>query len=398
MDNIIIFAGTTEGRRLTEILSKFKLNIIAVVATEYGSTLIEKQNNVEVIDSRLSESEMITLIQNKTPKFVVDATHPYALIVTENIKKACLATKAEYIRLLRSESDKKADIYVKDIVEAGQKINEISGNVLVTTGSKELHILLDKVKETSRLYCRMLPTKEVIDKCHELEMSAKNIIAMQGPFTKEFNIALCKMLDIDIILTKDGGKVGGYDDKIECARELGLKVITIGRNSEEIGVSFEECVKKITKTIKKEQNNLNFPFFMDISNKKVLIVGGGNIACRRLNTISKFCKNITLVAPKIIEKIKSFDEISIIHDEFQENYLNDIDICLACTDNRQVNHQIFELCSKKNIAHSICDAKEECSFYFAGIEIHENVAIAVCGDGTDHKKTKNVLEKLRGTL
>ncbi len=143
-----------------------------------------------------------------------------------------------------------------------------------------------------------------------------------------------------------------------------------------------------------EQINLPFPMFISLQGKKALVVGAGKIASRRIGTLLKFGVDVIVVAKEIPEDNKH-SKINYINREFIEDDLNDIFICVACTDNRQVNHHIGQLCKEKNIHHSICDSKEECSFFFPGVEIVDNVVVAVCGDGSNHHNTKKVLDKIR---
>ena len=67
----------------------------------------------------------------------------------------------------------------------------------------------------------------------------------------------------------------------------------------------------------------------------------------------------------------------------------------ACTDNRNVNRQIYEYCRKKKIPVNTADCKGECDFYFPGILCKEEIVIGVTGNGADHAKVKNIMDQLR---
>ena len=100
MPNFFVFAGTTEGRRLVEFLSRCEgTNVCAGVATEYGKTLLPE--GVQVFAERLDAEGMASLLQSLRFDCVVDATHPYAALATENIRAACAATDTRYLRLSR---------------------------------------------------------------------------------------------------------------------------------------------------------------------------------------------------------------------------------------------------------------------------------------------------------
>ena len=100
--NILIFAGTTEGRNLAQYLGRCQIFCHVCVATEYGEALIEESEYLKVHTGRLMADEMAQFIQKEQIDFVVDATHPYAVAVSENIVWACREKNVFYQRLLRS--------------------------------------------------------------------------------------------------------------------------------------------------------------------------------------------------------------------------------------------------------------------------------------------------------
>ena len=92
MYKLLLFAGTTEGRELAEYLAGCKVQVTACVATEYGETLISPQTNLTVHAGRMDRQQMQQLIQQEGFDLVIDATHPYAAVVTQNIAAACAQT------------------------------------------------------------------------------------------------------------------------------------------------------------------------------------------------------------------------------------------------------------------------------------------------------------------
>ena len=100
---VLLFAGTTEGRLLADLLDHQPGVIgIVCVATEYGAELLEEEiplKHLKVHCGRLDEKEIEAFLEKESPSLVIDATHPYAQVVTANIRKAC--EKYPDIRLLR---------------------------------------------------------------------------------------------------------------------------------------------------------------------------------------------------------------------------------------------------------------------------------------------------------
>ena len=105
MREVCLFAGTSEGRELAELLTAQGIRVYACVATEYGETLLEERENLTVSAGRLDQAQMEALLTEREFHCLVDATHPYAAAVTENLYAACRNTGTEYLRLLRSESE-----------------------------------------------------------------------------------------------------------------------------------------------------------------------------------------------------------------------------------------------------------------------------------------------------
>lgn len=258
---ILIFGGTTEGRLLSEKLFLKNYNITLVVATEYGEKLASEYKGIDVIAKRLDENQMIKFIGNNFD-VIIDTTHPFADIVSKNIKNACLKCGIEYIRLIR-EITEKADnksnvVYVDNYKEAVDILNysecseeydlneKNKGNVLLTTGSKNLEDFTNVIDYKERVYVRVIPMVSSLEKAISLGYAQKNIICMQGPFSYELNLAMLSSLKIKFLVTKDSGKIGGVDEKIKSAIDLGIKSIVIKRPLDENGLRFEEVLHRFS--------------------------------------------------------------------------------------------------------------------------------------------------------
>lgn len=158
MYKICVFAGTTEGREVVEFLASQPVAVTACVATEYGETLLPHAEKINVSAKRLTSEEMEDLFRRESFDLVLDATHPYASVVTENIAESCAATKTEYLRLLRDDAgDKNQGVYVEDIAGAVDYLSGTEGPILLTTGSKELARFTALPDFADRVYARVLP-------------------------------------------------------------------------------------------------------------------------------------------------------------------------------------------------------------------------------------------------
>ena len=256
MYKVIVFAGTTEGYEISRFLSENQLLVLACVATEYGSKSLQENSCLHVQAGRLDEQQMRDLFFREKPELVLDATHPYAAEVTQNIRKACEETGVSYTRILRTGSEQQNAVYVRDAKEAAEYLEGTEGNVLLTTGSKELAVFTSVSDYNKRLFARVLSLPSVIESCQALGFEGRNLIAMQGPFSKELNQAMLEQYQCKYLVTKDSGKAGGFLEKIQAAEALGVTAVIIGRPLAEEGLSLKECRHMLIERygLKKEQN------------------------------------------------------------------------------------------------------------------------------------------------
>lgn len=250
MNRILLFAGTTEGRLLFEYCKEHKIPLTAAVATDYGEAVLPDRETADIRVGRLDRLQMEELLRNNTYELVIDATHPYAREVTENIRLACKNCNKTYLRVLRTSISEQAApgvIYVDSILEAVDYLNRHEGNALITTGSKNLSVFSGVKDYTKRLTARILPDYENVKQCMEAGFSGRNLICMQGPFSEEFNLALLKEIKASFLVTKESGSYGGFLEKIQAAGRAGAKVIAIKRPGIEEGYSLEETMEELAR-------------------------------------------------------------------------------------------------------------------------------------------------------
>lgn len=244
MEKVIVFAGTTEGYELCRFLSEHQISVYACAATEYGGKALTETPYLHIHTGRLSREEMEAFFLKEEPNFVLDATHPYAAEVTDNIKSACEKTGFFYQRVLR-EQGRQAEkaVYVESTEAAAEFLNTTEGNVLLTTGSKKLKKFLGVKDYKERLYARVLSLPSVMEECSAAGFEGKHLIGMQGPFSRELNEAMLRQFHCRYLVTKDSGKAGGFQEKIDAAFSCGAIPVIIGRPLKEEGLSLVECKK-----------------------------------------------------------------------------------------------------------------------------------------------------------
>lgn len=255
MSTVIIFAGTTEGRTLSEYLSRRRISVTACVATEYGETLLAENRYLRVHAGRMDREQMRDFIQSEGAGTVVDATHPYAAVVSQNVSLACQDAGACYIRLIRESGKVEPEqvIPVSSVEEAAGYLAGTKGNILAATGSKELAKYTVIPDYEKRVFARVLSTGDVAQACEKIGFRGKNLICMQGPFSEELNTAMLRQFNCRYLVTKETGKAGGFEEKIRAASKAGAKVILVGRPPEQEGYSYEEVLRILKKRFLEEE-------------------------------------------------------------------------------------------------------------------------------------------------
>lgn len=242
---VIIFAGTTEGRTISEYLASYKVPVTACVATEYGETLLTENEYLKVHAGRMDQEEIAAFIREKGAELVIDATHPYAAVVSENVAAACEREQVDYVRLIRGSSAESVDqaVLVGSVDEAVEYLKKTEGNILATTGSKELFKYTQIPGFEKRVFARVLSTGEVAAACEKLGFVGKNLICMQGPFSEALNIAMLHQFDCKYLVTKETGKAGGFEEKLHAAKAAGATLVLVGRPPEQKGYSYDEVLE-----------------------------------------------------------------------------------------------------------------------------------------------------------
>ncbi|MDO4647534.1 MAG: bifunctional precorrin-2 dehydrogenase/sirohydrochlorin ferrochelatase [Eubacteriales bacterium] len=154
------------------------------------------------------------------------------------------------------------------------------------------------------------------------------------------------------------------------------------------------------------KNKPFFPMFIDLSDKKVLIVGGGVIATRRIKTLLAFTRKITVVAPQVSQDILEMakvGQITLLQRPVRRSDFTDIYMALAATNDRKLNDDIYRICKAEGIYVNVSSDREKCDFYFPGVFMEENMVVGVTASGLDHRKARiariaiqEALEKVAG--
>lgn len=227
---VLIFGGTTEGRLLVEQLCEWDIEVHVSVATEYGAKMLPAFSNLHIHVGRCDDEGMIALIKEIEPMLCMDATHPYATVVTRTAAFACEQCKIPYLRVVRKlfEPEQLKDcICVESMQQAVEVLKKTSGNIMITTGSKELALFTNLCDYANRCFPRVLDSAQVVEDCVALGFDIEKVISKKGPFSIEENREMLKETQASFLVTKVSGREGGFEEKLLAAKQAEVQVLCI---------------------------------------------------------------------------------------------------------------------------------------------------------------------------
>ncbi|MDO4890126.1 MAG: precorrin-6A reductase [Coriobacteriaceae bacterium] len=244
---VLVFGGTSEGRRLVVWLAaRGGCDVVASSLTEYGGSLVDGIAHVESRTGAMDAGQMADLMRTGGFACVVDATHPYAAQVSESIADAAASCGLPRYRILREGEPEGPWTGCDSAADAAAHVAACDGNVLLTTGSKDLEAFVRAMPDyRERLYARILPVETSLAVAAGLGIPAGHIVAMQGPFSQGMNEALLREFRIAVMVTKASGVAGGFWDKVASARAWCVEVVVIVLPVQVVGLSLDEVVEAV---------------------------------------------------------------------------------------------------------------------------------------------------------
>ena len=252
-----LIVGTSEGKNILSGLNEFTEDIFISTATAYGADLLKDYKYKVFNEEPLDLVGLMKGIRLHDIKILIDASHPYALEITKNAMEACEIYGVHYIRyerpsILEKFIHNENVIVVEDYDSLSIHLKRVKGNILNTTGSRNIDKLLS-FNLKNRLIHRILPSVKVLEEILDLGVRVEDIVAMKGPVGYELNCAFIKEYNAKAILMKDSGVQGGTEGKIKAAIDNNILAFIIGRKPMEYSEVFfdeTELVKYISGLIK----------------------------------------------------------------------------------------------------------------------------------------------------
>ena len=268
-----VFSGTSDGNALANRLAACGNAVVVSAATEYGATLVQEDcPGVTVWAGRAGvEARRQALVANGA-RALIDATHPYAGAISQQLIALSRELDIEYLRYERPstlpvdvpaqgaesaiaresasvtgegkvhddkvhEGQARGESPGASVIElcaspehAAQRAIALGQRIFLATGSKDLAAFLQAPDAADKKwFVRITAEPDFIQRAIELGVPRSQICAMQGPFSQAFNTALWQDWQIDCVVTKDSGEAGGFDAKAAAAAALGIPLLVIER-------------------------------------------------------------------------------------------------------------------------------------------------------------------------
>ncbi len=229
MEKVLIFGSTKEARDMAQTLRRRGRQIVFSVTSEYAKSLLPLGTICHV--GRLDGPAMLEFIRSVNPNRVVDATHPYAILASQNIRQCCDALNVayEHVHFADIENAWRDSVeWVNDLDSLAAALRREKGNILLGIGRDEIYPLLPG-SAPERLFPRITPTPEAVAAALEAGFLRQNIIAMEAPFSKTLTMAFFDEKDITAVYVRDATDKRYLHEMVVPALERGFHVIMYGK-------------------------------------------------------------------------------------------------------------------------------------------------------------------------
>jgi precorrin-6x reductase len=227
-----VFSGTADGNALAAELSGLGYRVIVSTASDYGAELASiAVPNVEIRSGRQGAAARRNQLQQSRAVAIIDATHPFATEISNQLTRLAAELKISYIRYERpAVVVPRFAREAADMAAAAEFAIECGRRIFLATGIKDLDTFVrQEGAEQREWFLRLTPDTGSLELALKAGIPRSHICAMQGPFSAEFNLSLWAAWKVDCVVTKESGEAGGFSSKAKAATELGIPLIVVRR-------------------------------------------------------------------------------------------------------------------------------------------------------------------------
>jgi cobalt-factor III methyltransferase len=227
-----VFSGTGDGNALAVELSRRGHRLIVSTATDHGAELAAVAlPGVEVRSGRQGVAARRSQLQQSRALAIIDATHPFAIEISNQLTQLAGELGIPYIRYERPRAALPSfALQAADMPAAARIAIEAGHRIFLATGIKDLATFVRQPDSEHReWFLRITPDTASLELAVREGIPRSHICAMQGPFSTEFNNALWSAWQVDCVVTKESGEAGGFYSKAAAAERLGIPFIVVKR-------------------------------------------------------------------------------------------------------------------------------------------------------------------------
>jgi len=219
---ILILGGTAEARALAHLAGRGDL---AVTLSLAGRTAEPLPQAVPVRSGGFGGVDGLAVyLRAERIDALIDATHPYAAVISANAARAAELARVPLLALRRAAWKRQAGDTWTEVATVGDAVTalgETPRRVFLTLGRKQLSPFA-----AAPQHVYLVRSVDPVDP--PLAVPQASYIAARGPFTEAADHALLEIHRIEIIVAKNSGGEASYA-KIAAARELGIEVVLVKR-------------------------------------------------------------------------------------------------------------------------------------------------------------------------
>ncbi len=228
---ILLFGGTSETKPLALLLARAGYPVLVSTATAVELD-VGAHPRIQRRSGRLAAAEMAALIRGQRITAVVDAAHPFAVELHQNVAHVCTEAGVPLLRLARPGLEPELmgdDIHWADHHDQAAALAGCLGTRwLLTIGSNHLLPYVQAALAKSyTLFARVLPEPDSLAACRQAGLLPNQVITGRGPFSLADNLTLLRALKIQVLITKESGRAGGLNEKIDAARTEGCPIVIL---------------------------------------------------------------------------------------------------------------------------------------------------------------------------
>jgi precorrin-6A/cobalt-precorrin-6A reductase len=231
-NKVLLLSGTSEGPLLARALTRAGFQVRATVTRpEALKNLFGPLKNIKVEVRGFTEITLADFLKAGNADIVLDATHPFAVRITQIAHGACAKLGVPYVRYERPDwQPPEGTLFADSFAEAATAVPCLGRRILLTIGAKQLKHFSGLHQQVT-LFARILPSPISLAQAEAAGFTADRLVRERPPFSQTVNQALFQELGVEVLVTKASGSAGGVVEKVLAALELGMKVLMIRRPS-----------------------------------------------------------------------------------------------------------------------------------------------------------------------